>query len=299
MSDYHVPVMLDECIAGLNIKPQGKYVDVTFGAGGHSQSILKNIDDKGHLYGFDQDDDAAANKLNDPRFTFIKANFRYIKKFLRVEGVLKVDGILADLGVSSWQLDFPERGFSYRFDADLDMRMNNADEITAAIILKEYSQEDLQLLFSKFGEVRNSRTLAKRIVSEREKSTIKTTFQLNEILEELRFGPRAKYFAQVYQALRMEVNQEVQVLEEMLQGGLDVLAPGGRFVVMSYHSIEDRIVKNFFKTGNADGTLIQDDFGKIDRPMKLINKRIILASDEEVKVNSRAKSAKLRIAEKL
>jgi len=299
MSDYHVPVMLNECIAGLNLKPDGSYVDVTFGAGGHSQSILKNIGVNGHLYAFDQDDDAAANAIEDPRFTFIRANFRYIKRFLRVEGVRSVDGILADLGVSSHQLDYPERGFSYRFNADLDMRMNPADELTAAIILKEYSQDDLQLLFSKFGEVRNARTLAKLIVQERGKSDIKTTFELNDVLERIRFGPKAKYFAQVYQALRMEVNQEVQVLEEMLQGGLDVLKSGGRFVVMSYHSIEDRIVKNFFKTGNVDGVVQKDDFGVIDRPFKLINKRVILASDEEVRRNSRAKSAKLRIAEKI
>lgn len=299
MSEYHVPVMLNECIAGLNLTPEGSYVDVTFGAGGHSQSILKNIDVNGHLYGFDQDDDAVANVIEDSRFTFIKANFRYVKRFLRVEGVREVDGILADLGVSSFQLDYPERGFSYRFDAELDMRMNHADDLTAAIILKEYSQDDLQMLFSKFGEVRNAKTLAKVILEERGKSEIRTTYQLNEILERLRFGPRAKYFAQVYQALRMEVNQEIQVLEEMLQGGLDVLKPGGRFVVMSYHSIEDRIVKNFFKSGNSDGILNKDDFGVIDRPFKLINKRVILASDEEVKMNSRAKSAKLRIAEKI
>ena len=299
MSEYHVPVMLDECIAGLNLIPDGCYVDVTFGAGGHSQSILKNIGVNGHLFGFDQDDDAVANSIEDPRFTFIKANFRYIKRFLRVEGVNSVDGILADLGVSSFQLDFPERGFSYRFDADLDMRMNHADELTAAVILKEYNQEDLQMLFSKFGEVRNSRTLANVILQERSKSDIRTTFQLNEILDRLRFGPKAKYFAQVYQALRMEVNQEVQVLEEMLQGGLDLLKPGGRFVVMSYHSIEDRVVKNFFKTGNVDGVLNKNDYGVIDRPFKLINKRVILASEEEVKRNSRAKSAKLRIVEKI
>ena len=299
MSEYHVPVMLDECIAGLNLKPDGCYVDVTFGAGGHSQSILNNIGVNGRLYGFDQDDDAVANTIDDARFTFIKANFRYIKRFLRVDGVRKVDGILADLGVSSYQLDYPERGFSYRFDAELDMRMNHAEELTAALILKEYSQEDLQLLFSKFGEVRNARTLAKAIVKERGNSEIKTTFQLNDILEKHRFGPKAKYFAQVYQSLRMEVNQEVQVLEEMLQGGLDLLVPGGRFVVMSYHSIEDRIVKNFFKTGNVDGILDKDDFGVIHRPFKLVNKRVILASDEEVRRNSRAKSAKLRIAEKL
>lgn len=299
MSDYHVPVMLNECIAGLNLTPEGSYVDVTFGAGGHSQSILKHLGVNGHLYGFDQDDDAVANVIEDSRFTFIKANFRYIKRFLRVEGVKSVDGILADLGVSSYQLDYPERGFSYRFDADLDMRMNHADEMTAATILKEYSQDDLQLLFSKFGEVRNSRTLAKLILQERNKSEIRTTFQLNEILERVRFGPKAKYFAQVYQALRMEVNQEIQVLEEMLQGGLEVLKPGGRFVVMSYHSIEDRVVKNFFKTGSVDGTLKKDDFGVINRPFKLINKRVILADDDELKRNSRAKSAKLRIAEKI
>ena len=299
MSEYHVPVMLDECIAGLKINPSGKYVDVTFGAGGHSQSILNNIDDNGHLYGFDQDDDAMANQIDDPRFTFIKANFRYIQKFLRVEGVKQVDGILADLGVSSWQFDYPERGFSYRFDADLDMRMNNADELTAALILKEYSQDDLQMLFSKFGEVRNARTLAREIVQRRDKAPIRTTFQLNEILEPLRFGHKAKYYAQVYQSLRMEVNQEIQVLQEMLEGGLEVLKPGGRFVVMSYHSIEDRCVKNFFKSGDVDGVLNKDDFGHIDRPFKLITKKVVLATDEEVSLNSRAKSAKLRIAEKL
>jgi 16S rRNA (cytosine1402-N4)-methyltransferase len=299
MSEYHVPVMLNECIAGLNLIPDGCYVDVTFGAGGHSQSILNNIGVNGHLFGFDQDDDAVANSIEDSRFTFIKANFRYIKRFLRVEGVRGVDGILADLGVSSFQLDFPERGFSYRFDADLDMRMNHADELTAAVILREYSQENLQLLFSKFGEVRNARTLAKVILQERSKSDIRTTFQLNEILEPLRFGHRAKYFAQVYQALRMEVNHEIQVLEEMLQGGLELLKPGGRFVVMSYHSIEDRVVKNFFKTGNVDGVLNKDDYGVIDRPFKLINKRVILAGEEELKINRRAKSAKLRIVEKI
>ncbi len=298
MSDYHVPVMLDECLSGLNLRSDGKYVDVTFGAGGHSHAILKKLDVNGHLYGFDQDEDAVANKIDDPRFTFIKANFKHIKKFLRVEGVRQVDGILADLGVSSYQLDFPERGFSYRFDADLDMRMNTADELSAAIILKEYSQDDLQLLFSMFGEVRNSRTLAKLIVSEREKSPIKTTFQLNSILERIRFGPMYKYYAQVYQALRMEVNHELDVLEKMLQGGFEVLKPGGRFVVMSYHSIEDRVVKNFFKTGNVEGKLVQDNFGHIDRPFVWINKRVILADEQELKKNSRAKSAKLRIVEK-
>lgn len=298
MSDYHVPVMLEECIDGLNIKPDGVYVDVTYGAGGHSQSILEKLNDKGRLYVFDQDGDAAKNAIHDPRFTFIPANFRYIKKFLRVEGVRKVDGILADLGVSSWQLDFPERGFSYRYDAHLDMRMNEKDALTAAVVIKEYSQDDLQLLFSKFGEVRNARTLARCIVEERAHGNIETTFQFNEILENAMIGPRAKYFAQVYQSLRMEVNREVQVLEEMLIGGKEVLTEDGRFVVMSYHSIEDRIVKNFFKTGDVDGQLDKDDYGNIHRPFKLINKKVIVASKEEVYRNSRAKSAKLRVAEK-
>lgn len=291
--------MLDECIDALRIRPDGVYVDVTFGAGGHSKSILEKLSAKGRLIAFDQDGDAKQNLLDDPRFIFVKANFRYLKKYLRVEGFTKVDGILADLGVSSHQLDFPERGFSYRYDAQLDMRMNEADELTAEIILKEFEQDDLQLLFSKFGEVRNSKTLAKAIVEARSVSPITTTFELNDLLDNVRMGNRAKYFAQVYQALRMEVNQEVQVLEEMLAGGLDVLKPGGRFVVMSYHSIEDRLVKNFFKTGNVDGELDKDDFGKISRPFKLINKKVVTASASELKRNRRAKPAKLRIAEKL
>lgn len=299
MSDYHLSVMLRECVEALKVHSDGVYVDLTFGAGGHSKSILKNIGAKGHLYSFDQDDDAEKNAFKDDRFTFVKANFRYIKKFLRLHGVKQVDGILADLGVSSHQLDFPERGFSYRFDAPLDMRMNVKSKKTAAHILGDYSQGDLQDIFSRYGEVRNSRTLSKAIVEERSVAPIETTFELNEILARYRIGPMPKYYAQVYQALRMEVNEEIKVLEEMLKGAYEVLRPGGRMVVMTFHSMEDRPVKNFFKTGNVDGEVIKDDFGKIDRPWKLINKKVITATKEELKENSRSKSAKLRIAEKI
>lgn len=299
MSDYHVSVMLQECVEALNVQPHGKYVDLTFGAGGHSKSILEKVSAKGHLYGFDQDDDAEKNALADDRFTFVKANFRHIKRFLRLHGETKVDGILADLGVSSHQLDFPERGFSYRFDAPLDMRMNVNSKVTAATILAEYDQDSLQAIFSSYGEVRNSKTLAKAIVETRGFAEIKTTFELNDLLAKHRIGPYAKYHAQVYQALRMEANEEVKVLEEMLLGAYDVLKPGGRMVVMTFHSIEDRIVKNFFKTGNVDGDVIKDDFGKIHRPWKIINKKVITATPAELKRNSRSKSAKLRIAEKV
>lgn len=299
MSDYHVSVMLRECVEALNVQPDGKYVDLTFGAGGHSKSILNKLNAKGHLYSFDQDDDAEKNAFTDERFTFVKANFRYIKRFLRLHGESKVDGILADLGVSSHQLDFPERGFSYRYDAPLDMRMNVNSNATAATVLADYSQDDLQGILSSYGEVRNSKTLAKAIVETRGFAEIKTTFELNDLIAKYRIGPYAKYHAQVYQALRMEVNEELKVLEEMLQGSYEVLKPGGRMVVLTFHSIEDRLVKNFFKTGNAAGDVIKDDFGKIERPWKLINKKVITASLEELKRNSRAKSAKLRIAEKV
>lgn len=299
MSEYHVSVMLDECVEALGVQPEGVYVDMTFGAGGHSKSILKNINAKGHLYSFDQDDDAEKNAFVDDRFTFVKANFRHVKKFLRLHGVRRVDGVLADLGVSSHQLDFPDRGFSYRFDAQLDMRMNVRSKKNAAHVLTEYSQDELQGIFSKYGEVRNSKTLAKAIVEQRILSKIKTTFELNAILEKFYIGHKPKYFAQVYQALRMEVNEEMKVLEEMLNGVYEVLKPGGRFVVLTFHSIEDRAVKNFFKTGNVNGVVVKDDFGNIDRPWKLVNKKVITASEDELSRNARAKSAKLRIAEKI
>lgn len=297
MSEYHVPVMLDECIEHLDIQPGGTYVDVTFGAGGHSKEILKTMQGQGRLFGFDQDSDVEDKIFLGDHFTFIKSNFRYIERWMKYYEVNGVDSILADLGVSSHQLDFPERGFSYRFDAELDMRMNMESDFTAKDILATYDQDQLQSIFSRFGEVRNSRTLAKAIIASRSGSQIETTFDLNRILDNNMMGAsKPKYFAQVYQALRMEVNQEVKVLEEMLTGCHKVLKKGGRLVVMSYHSIEDRIVKNFLKTGNVEGNVIKDDFGNIERPFKLINKKIITASQEELARNSRAKPAKLRAA---
>lgn len=299
MSDYHRSVMLDECIAGLNLKSDGRYVDATYGAGGHSQSILNKIGVNGRLFGFDQDADAEANAVDDPRFTFVPANFRHIKRFLRVLEVDAVDGILVDLGVSSHQLDFPERGFSYRFDARLDMRMNTEKEVTAIDLLRDYSKEDLQSILSKYGEVRNAKTLAEALVRERSVSPIETTYALNDVLDTYCVGPRPKYFAQVYQALRMEVNQEMQALGDLLRAGLDLLVPGGRFVALTFHSIEDRVVKNFFKTGNVEGGVVKDDFGRIERPFRLVNKKVITASPQELQSNTRAKPAKLRIAEKI
>jgi 16S rRNA (cytosine1402-N4)-methyltransferase len=299
MSEYHVSVLLDESIDNLKIKPDGKYVDVTYGAGGHSKSILNKLSAEGHLFAFDQDQDAVANTVLDSRFTLIEANFRYLRRFLRLEGVVEVDGILADLGVSSHQLDMPERGFSYRFDAPLDMRMNTEAELTAAKLLQTYSEEALVDILSSYGEVRNSKTLAKVIVNARKLSEIRTTFDLNRILDQHIMGPRMKYLSQVYQALRMEVNDEIVALEEMLAEGYDLLKPGGRFVVITFHSIEDRVVKNFFKTGNFDGELEKDEFGNIYRPFTLVNKKVIMADSKEQKVNIRSRSAKLRVVEKV
>lgn len=299
MNEYHVSVLLKESIENLNILPKGKYVDLTFGAGGHSRSILDNLSAKGHLYAFDQDADAVANAIVDERFTLIEANFRYLRRFLRLEGVKKVDGILADLGVSSHQLDMPERGFSYRFDAPLDMRMNTQAEFTAAVLLQSYSEEKLVEVLSSYGEVRNAKTLAKALVHGGKVAEIRTTFDLNRVLDQHVLGPRLKYFSQVYQALRMEVNDEIGALKDMLTEGYEVLKPGGRFVVITFHSIEDRVVKNFFKTGNFDGEMEKDEFGNISRPFVLINKKVIMAENKEQRENARSRSAKLRIAEKV
>lgn len=298
MLEYHVPVLLEESLDGLAIDPDGTYVDVTFGAGGHSRSILHKLGANGHLYGFDQDEDAKANVATSERFTFIAANFRYLYHFMRYhDKVGKVDGVLADLGVSSHQFDIPERGFSYRYDAKLDMRMDVEQEFSAVDLLNTYDEAQLQRVLSEYGEVRNARTLAKALVKHR--FQVNTTFELNELLTQYCIGPEYKYFAQVYQAIRIEVNDEMGVLRDMLEASLTVLRPGGRLSVISYHSLEDRQVKNFMKTGNFEGKMHKDEYGKAERPFKVLTKKPILPSEEEMKKNTRSRSAKLRIAEKL
>ncbi len=299
MSVYHVSVLLKESIEHLNIRPDGNYVDLTFGAGGHSRSILNELSAKGHLYGFDQDEDAARNVIQDSRFKLIEANFRYVRRFLRLEDVHEVDGILADLGVSSYQLDAAERGFSYRFDAPLDMRMNKESEFSALDLLMTYQEEELVQVLSDFGEVRNAKTLAKAMVTGRKLTALRTTHDLNRILDMHVMGPRMKYFSQVYQALRMKVNDEIGALQEMLIEGSRLLKTGGRFVVITFHSIEDRVVKNFFKTGNFEGEVEKDEYGNIYRPFRLVNKNVIMADRAEQNINPRSRSAKLRAAEKV
>lgn len=292
--------MLQECIEGLAINPEGTYVDVTFGGGGHSKEILKHLT-TGKLYAFDQDADAHENLLNDERFTLIKENFKYMKNFLKLHEATPVDGILGDLGVSSHQFDVPNRGFSTRFDeAELDMRMNQNSESTAKDILKEYSEDQLKLIFQEYGEVRNSKQLAKTIVTVREEKTIKTVGDLKAILKNFTNGSREnKYYAQVFQALRVEVNKELEVLEKFLTQSTEILKTGGRLVIMSYHSLEDKLVKNIIRSGNNKGELEKDFFGNIQTPFKQISKKPIVAREEEIKKNTRARSAKLRIAEKI
>jgi len=292
--------MLKECIDGLAIKPNGIYVDLTFGGGGHSKEILKHLT-HGKLYGFDQDDDAKVQSelINRSQFEFVLANFRHLKKYLRLYGVTQVDGILADLGISSHQIDVPERGFSTRFDAALDMRMDQNGELTAEEIINEYSEKELIDLLSRYGEVKNARTLAAAIVSDRVKGRIKTVEELKSILERYaRPGRQFKYFAQVFQALRIVVNDEMSALEDMIEQASEVLKPGGRFVVMSYHSLEDRPVKNFFSKGKFKGEVEKDFYGNVIRPLNPITRKPVLATEEEIKINNRARSAKLRIAEK-
>ena len=292
---YHEPVLAKESIEALNIRADGLYVDATFGGGGHSRLILNELGEKGRLYAFDQDDDSLQNLIEDERFVFNHHNFRYLKQFLRLHGVKQVDGILADLGVSSHQLDEPERGFSYRFEAELDMRMNRQDNRKASDILNSYSAEDLQRVFSEYGEVRNSRTLAQKIVQEREVKAIRTIGDFLLITEPLIRGFRGRYLSQVFQALRIEVNDEMGALKAFLESTLEVLKPGGRLVVISYHSIEDRLVKNFIKTGNAAGEMQRDFYGNIERPFTPYNKNVIVPSEEEVERNPRARSAKMRV----
>lgn len=296
---YHVPVLLNESIEGMNIQPGGTYVDVTFGGGGHSKEILGRLDDTAHLYSFDQDEDAEKNIMNDTRFTFIRSNFRYLYNFLRYYDVDGVDAILADLGVSSHHFDDSERGFSFRFEGKLDMRMNKRAGITAADIVNTYNEEHLANIFYLYGELKNSRKLASVIAKARASKQIVTIGDFLKIIKPL-FGRERekKELAKVFQALRIEVNQEMEALKEMLYTATEVLKPGGRLVVITYHSLEDRIVKNIMKTGNIEGRAEQDFFGNVQTPFKLINNKVIVAGEEEVARNPRSRSAKLRIAEK-
>jgi len=295
---YHIPVMLGPCIEGLAIDPNGIYVDLTFGGGGHSIEMLKHLE-KGHLYGFDQDVDAEANIPKDDRFTFIQANFRDFRKYLRLYGINQVDGILADLGISSHQIDEPKRGFSTRFEGELDMRMSNNMDFSAKDILNTYEEGKLHKIFGIYGEIKNAKTLAQAVVSQRAAKQFETTADLKALLQ--KHAPRGKefkYFAQVFQALRIEVNDEMGALEDMLKQTVEALKPGGRLVVMSYHSLEDRLVKNFVNKGKFQGDVDKDFYGNLIRPLEPIHRKAITADEEEILKNNRARSAKLRIAEK-
>ena len=297
-SVYHIPVMLGQCTEGLAINPNGVYVDVTFGGGGHSREILRHLE-AGHLYGFDQDSDALANAPADDRFTFVQANFRDIKRYLRLYGVKQVDGILADLGVSSHQIDEASRGFSTRFSGDLDMRMNQSSSLSAKDVLNTYEESRLHKLFGIYGEVKNAKTLAQAIVAERAVRPFETTQGFTEFLKKIApRGKEFKYFAQVFQALRIEVNDEMGALEEMLLSAVELLKPGGRLVVMSYHSLEDRLVKNLMTKGKFQGEVEKDFYGNLIRPLEPVSRGAVVAEDQEVAANSRARSAKLRIAKR-
>ena len=296
---YHVPVLLHESIEGMNLQPNGIYVDVTFGGGGHSKEILRQGDETIRLLSFDQDEDAEKNIVNDNRFTFVRSNFRYLHNFLRYHGIEQVDSILADLGVSSHHFDDSERGFSFRFDGSLDMRMNKRADMTAAEVVNTYVEERLAEIFYLYGELKNSRKLASAIVKARSNRPIVTIGDFLEIVKPM-FGRERekKELAKVFQALRIEVNQEMEALKEMLYAATKVLKPGGRLVIITYHSLEDRMVKNMMKTGNIEGKTEQDFFGNVQTPFRLVNNKVIVASNEEVTRNPRSRSAKLRIAEK-
>lgn len=299
-NNYHVPVMLQPCIDGLNIKPDGVYVDVTFGGGGHSKEILKHLGPNGRLIAFDQDPDAQANVPADDRFIFIDQNFGFLKNNLRLKGFRQVDGILADLGVSSHQFDVPERGFSIRHNANLDMRMDQHRNLTAAEILNTYSEDKLHKIFGIYGEVKNAKSLARAIVTARLERPFTDINSLKSAISAyIPKGKENKYLAQVFQALRIEVNAEIQVLEDFLQQAAEVLKPGGHLVVMSYHSLEDRPVKNFMAKGKFQGEVEKDFFGNQQKPFNVITRKAIVATDEEIAQNNRARSAKLRIAEKI
>ena len=296
--EYHNPVLLKETVDGLNIKPDGVYVDVTFGGGGHSREIISRLGPNGKLFAFDQDLDALANAIDDPRFTLINENFRNIKRFLRFHGVKEVDGILGDLGVSSHQFDVAERGFSTRFEAELDMRMNQNGEVSAYNVINEYDESQLKNIFAEYAELTNARAIAKTIVEARQNEPIKNSEQLKAVLAKFLPAHRShKILAQIYQGIRIEVNQEIEVLKEFLTQTLELLKPEGRLSVISYHSLEDRLVKRFIKNGMFEGEPERDFFGRFEVPFKTIGK-LIVPSEEEIARNNRARSAKLRIAEK-
>ena len=296
---YHIPVLLNESIEGMNLKANGIYADMTFGGGGHSKEILRRMGEDCHLYSFDQDEDAEKNIVNDKRFTFIRSNFRYLRNFMRYYGVEQLDGILADLGVSSHHFDDSERGFSFRFDGKLDMRMNKRAGMTAADIVNTYDEEKLADVFYIYGELKNSRKLAATIAKARQQKQITTIGEFLDIIKPL-FGRERekKELAKVFQALRIEVNHEMEALKEMLYEATDLLKPGGRLVVITYHSLEDRMVKNLIKAGNIEGKVEQDFYGNVQSPFRAVNNKVIVPTDEEVNQNPRSRSAKLRIAEK-
>ncbi|MDP4184040.1 MAG: 16S rRNA (cytosine(1402)-N(4))-methyltransferase RsmH [Bacteroidota bacterium] len=296
MTGYHKPVLLKESVDGLEIRPGGIYVDVTYGGGGHSREILSRMQE-GKLFAFDQDEDVAPHLIEDPRFYFIRHNFRFLKNFLRYYGVLEVDGILADLGVSGHDFDDAERGFSFRFDARLDMRMNRDVEKDAAWIINNYSEEELRSIFWTYGEVHNARSMVSKIVSERSLKPINTIGEFKEAIAScIPAAAERKYLAKVFQALRIEVNNELDVLKELLEQSFQVLKPGGRLVVITYHSLEDRLVKNFFKSGNFEGKVEKDFYGNVSSPFELVNRKVIIPNEDELQLNPRSRSAKLRIA---
>lgn len=297
---YHVSVLLRESVEGLAIQPDGIYVDVTFGGGGHSREVLKHLSPKGHLYSFDQDADAENNIVADDRFTFVRSNFRYLKNWMRYYGVEQIDGLLADLGVSSHHFDDAERGFSFRFDAPLDMRMNKRAGVTAADVVNDYEEQRLADVFYLYGELKNARKIASVLVKARMQQRIETTGQLMQVTEKLFQREREKKeMTKLFQALRIEVNHEMDALREMLLGACDMLKPGGRLSVITYHSLEDRIVKNVMRSGNAEGRQEQDFYGRVKSPLHLINNKVTTPSAEELESNPRSRSAKLRIAEKI
>lgn len=299
MQQYHNPVLLKETVDGLNIIENGTYVDVTFGGGGHSREILKRLGKDGRLIAFDQDQDALLNRIDDSRFTLINENFRYVKRFLKFHGVMSIDGILADFGVSSHQFDIPERGFSTRFESNLDMRMNQQEQLSAFHVVNEYDEEQLRQVFWQYGELRNAPALARTIVTERKTNQIITSEQLKSVLKKY-LPPRKenKILAQIYQAIRIEVNQEIEALKEFLLQTPEILKKGGRLSLISYHSLEDRLVKRFIRSGMFEGEPEKDVFGNVSVPFKKIG-NLIVPSEQEIQLNNRARSAKLRIAEKL